>query len=92
MRVSLPEIQAQVDKWVRENGGYWSPLAMLAAIMEELGEISREISHQSNVKPKKKTDTAESSLEMELGDLLFSIICMANYHHISLAEAIKKSI
>jgi len=88
---TIDEIQKTVDVWIEQNGGYWSPLGMLAAIMEELGELSREISHQSRIKPKKPEEIPKS-LEMELGDLLYSIVCIANYYQISLTEAIMKSI
>ena len=88
---SLEEIQNTVDAWIQQNGGYWSPLGMLAAVMEELGELSREISHLSQIKPKKMNEQ-HLSLELELGDIFYSIICIANYYQISLAEAIRKSI
>ena len=43
---SFKEIQKRVDIWIREHGGYWSPLSMTCAIMEELGEVAREINHK----------------------------------------------
>ena len=35
--------QKEVDDWISEHGGYWPPLSMLARLMEECGELSREI-------------------------------------------------
>ena len=55
MERSLDEIQKSVDIWIQQNGGYWSPLAMLAAVMEELGEVSRELLHITSTKVKKTT-------------------------------------
>lgn len=39
-----------------------------------------------------KERKGKESLTVELGDLLFAIICMANAHGISLEEAITKTI
>lgn len=90
MSRSLEEIQQSVDGWVKKNGGYWPPLGMLAAITEELGELSREILDLASVKPK-KSGKSTKSLESEIGDLLFAIACMANYYDISLDSAIARS-
>ena len=90
MERTLEEIQKAVDNWILQNGGYWSPLGMLAAVMEEVGELSREIMHHSSIK-NKKIDEKETSLEMELGDLLYASICIANSYNISLDKAIAKS-
>jgi NTP pyrophosphatase (non-canonical NTP hydrolase) len=90
MERTLKEIQQLVDDWIQENGGYWSPLGMLAAATEELGEVSREILHLTSIKTK-KTSEPHKSLESELGDLLYAIICIANSYDISLSEAIVKS-
>ena len=91
MKRTLDKIQQSVDEWVQQNGGYWSPLGMLAAILEELGEISRELLHSTSIKPKKENDPPQS-LETELGDLFFAVICMANAYGISLDTAIANSI
>ena len=91
MEQTLKEIQQTVDDWIQENGGYWSPLGMLAAVMEELGELSRELLHLTSIKPK-KSDESANFLELELGDLLYSIICIANSYNISLTNAINTSL
>ena len=80
---SLKEIQEMVDKWIREHGGYWSSLSMVCAIMEELGEVAREINSLKGYKPK-KPGLKNSKLGEELADLLFSIICLANHNKIDL--------
>lgn len=91
MERSLAEIQQSVDDWVIKNGGYWPPLGMLAAITEEVGEISREILDFASIKPKKSGEVTKS-LASELGDLFFALICMANSYNISLDSAIALSI
>ncbi|MBY9002374.1 MAG: nucleotide pyrophosphohydrolase [Candidatus Lokiarchaeota archaeon] len=84
---SFNEIQSKINDWIRDHGDYWPPLSMLSAIMEELGEFSREVNYQEGFKPKKLQHT-ESKLEEELGDLLFSIVCIANYYKIDLVDVL----
>ena len=83
---SLKEIQKKVEEWILYHGGYWSPLAMLSAVMEEVGELAREINHLEGFKPKK--GYTSSDFGEELGDLFFSIICLANYYKIDLSKKI----
>ena len=81
----LKEAQEVVDKWIQNHRGYWPPLSMVCAIMEELGEVAREINANEGYKPK-KLKTEVSNLGEELADLLFSIICIANYYKINLGK------
>ncbi len=86
---SIIEIQEKADRWIHEHGGYWSPLSMVCAVMEELGEVAREINSLEGYKPK-KSGKFNSNLGEELADLLFSIICIANHYKIDLGEEISK--
>ena len=61
---------------------------MLAAVVEETGELAREINDQEGFK--KKRSTENSKLNLEIADLLFSIVCIANFYHIDLDDAFKK--
>lgn len=81
--ISLLEHQKLIDKWIVAHGGYWPPLSMLSAIVEEVGELAKEINHLEGHKPK-KTDEAEKNLGEELADVIFSISCVANYYKIDL--------
>ncbi|MBT2656380.1 nucleotide pyrophosphohydrolase [Bacillus sp. ISL-18] len=84
---SMKELQTEVDRYISQfKEGYFSPLAMLARLTEELGELAREVNHYYGEKPKKSTET-EKAIEEELGDLLFVIICLANSLNIDLEEA-----
>jgi len=80
---TLKGIQEKIDDWIKDHGGYWSPLAMLSAIMEERGELAREINDLEGFKPKKRIKKSPD-LGEELADLLFSIICLANHYDIDL--------
>jgi NTP pyrophosphatase (non-canonical NTP hydrolase) len=82
---SFRKVQKIVDDWICEHGGYWPPLSMICAIMEELGEVAREINSLEGYKPKKSKIT-DINLGEELADLLFSIICIANHYKIDLGK------
>jgi NTP pyrophosphatase (non-canonical NTP hydrolase) len=58
----------------------------MARLTEEAGELAREVNHLYGEKPK-KADEAAGSIELELGDLLFILICFANSLNIDLTEA-----
>lgn len=84
---SLPEIQQEVDQYISQfREGYFSPLAMMARMSEEVGELAREINHFYGEKPKKQ-DEAEKTVEDELGDVFFIVLCFANSLGIDLQEA-----
>lgn len=80
-------MQNEVNRWIGQfEEGYWPPLAMLACLTEEVGELAREINHQFGTKPK-KPEEPEGDLAMELADILFIVICYANLLGIDLNEA-----
>ena len=88
---SLKEIQQIVNNWIKDHGGYWSPLSMICAIMEELGEVAREVNSLEGYKPKKSNEL-NSNLGEELADLLFSIICIANHYKFDLGKELNNII
>lgn len=84
---TLKDLQREVDEYISQfKEGYFSPLAMTARMTEELGELAREVNHYYGEKPKKPTEK-EKTIEEELGDLLFVLICFANSLNIDLQEA-----
>ncbi|MCM3599798.1 nucleotide pyrophosphohydrolase [Robertmurraya korlensis] len=83
----MKQLQEEVDTYIGQfKEGYFSPLAMLARMTEELGELAREVNHYYGEKPKKATEK-ENTIEEELGDMLFVLICFANSLNIDLEEA-----
>ena len=85
--MSLTDSQRRVDQWISQfEEGYFDPLTNLARLSEEVGELAREINHRFGQKTKKK-DEAEGDLAMEMADILFVLICMANREGIDLQEA-----
>ncbi|AYC29403.1 nucleotide pyrophosphohydrolase [Paenisporosarcina cavernae] len=84
---TLKNWQAEVDHYIGQfKEGYFPPFELLARMSEELGELSREVHHQYGMKKKKDTED-KSSMEEELADLLFVIICFANAEKLSLNAA-----
>jgi NTP pyrophosphatase (non-canonical NTP hydrolase) len=85
--VTLEEAQRAVDAWVGQFAeGYWPPLSNLARLVEEVGELAREMNHRFGHKPK-KPDEPEQDLSLELADILFVLIAIANSQNIDLDEA-----
>ena len=85
MRIS--EAQHAVDAYVGQfKEGYWPPLSNLARLIEEVGELARELNHRYGHKPKKQ-DEPEQDLGMELADIMFVIIAIAKEQKIDLEAA-----
>ena len=88
--VSFRQAQDAVDRWIGQyREGYFSPLANVARLAEEVGEVAREINHRAGDKPKKPGES-DGSIAMELADVLFVVICLANSQNINLDEAFAK--
>ena len=83
----LPEAQRRVHAWISQfEEGYFHPLTNLARLTEEVGELAREINHRFGQKTK-KPEEAEGDLAMEIADVLFVLICIANREGIDLDQA-----
>ena len=85
--MSFREAQQDVDRWVDQFvEGYFPPLVNVARLAEEVGELAREVNHQFGPK-KKKAEEAPGSIAMELADILFVVVCIANSQQIDLDDA-----
>jgi NTP pyrophosphatase (non-canonical NTP hydrolase) len=88
----MDEYQKEVDAWFKAKGwDYWEPLAITARLYEEGGEFARLVNHVYGPK-KKKLDEKVQDMEEEIGDIIYTLICFANSHGMSLDEAIRKSL
>ena len=83
--MELRDMQSAIDGWIRENGGYWNELSLLARLTEEVGEVAREYNHRFGAK-KKKASESPAALADELGDVLWLVLCMANQQGIDLQD------
>jgi NTP pyrophosphatase (non-canonical NTP hydrolase) len=89
--LTLRQAQALVDGWMRDQGwAYWHPLSQLARMTEELGEVARLVNHLYGEKPK-KADEPEQDLGLELADLLYTMICLANDQKVDLQQALERA-
>jgi NTP pyrophosphatase (non-canonical NTP hydrolase) len=88
--LTIAEAQQEVDAWIsRFEQGYWPPLANLARLVEEVGELARELNHRYGSKPKKSHEP-EADLALELADILFVLMALANEQGIELEPAFRQ--
>lgn len=88
---SMEQMQKEVDDYISQfKTGYFSPLANLARMTEEVGELAREINHYYGEK-KKKDSEAENTIKAELGDNLFVLLCIANSLDIDMTESFNET-
>jgi len=83
----LRALQAFLDAWIKQRGGYWSPLSQYARLAEEVGELGRELNFRYGDKRRAAKDAA-GSISDELGDVLFIVVLLANELGIDLASAL----
>lgn len=85
--MDIRDWQKEVDDWISQfEEGYWQPSTLMLRLMEEVGELSREVNHHYGQKPKKPTEP-DADMALEMADILFIIICMANSLQIDLEQA-----
>lgn len=90
--MELREAQRRVDEWITSfEEGYWPPLVNLARLTEEVGELARELNHRYGPK-RKKPDEPEADLALELADVLFVLLVLANEQEIDLAHALERTL
>ena len=84
---TMSEMQREVDDYISQfKTGYFSPLALQARLTEEVGELARVINHYYGEKKKKSTEE-ENTIEAELGDNLFVLLCIANSLGIDMTQS-----
>ncbi|MBI2498743.1 nucleotide pyrophosphohydrolase [Candidatus Woesearchaeota archaeon] len=82
--MTLRDIQKQVDEWASQfKLPYWQPLEILARLVEETGELARELNHRFGAKKKKETEP-KGDLGDEITDVMFTLCCLANREGIDL--------
>lgn len=90
--ITIREAQQAVDNWIQKIGvRYFSELTNLAQLVEEVGELSRIISRTYGDQSFKESDR-NSSIEDELADILFVVICLANQTGVDLTDALDKNL
>ena len=88
MRIS--DAQQAVDAYIGQfEAGYWPPLTNLARLVEEVGELARELNHRFGHKTKKPGEP-EQDLALELADIMFVLIAIANEQKVALEDAFRR--
>ena len=89
--MTIAEAQATVDAWIKEYGvRYFDEMTNMAILTEEVGEVARIMARkfgEQSFKPGEK-----ESLDDELADVLWVLICIANQTGTDITEALKKNI
>jgi NTP pyrophosphatase (non-canonical NTP hydrolase) len=88
-KFNLGDFQSEINDWINSHGGYWPPLSMLSALVEEVGEIARAINITEGFKPPKEDENPR--LGEEIADTIFAIICIANYYNINVSKELTNS-
>jgi NTP pyrophosphatase (non-canonical NTP hydrolase) len=90
--MTLSEAQKTVDAWINAYGvRYFNELTNTAILMEEVGEVARIMARRYGEQSEKESDK-QKSLDDELADVLFVLICLANQTGINLEDALKKNL
>lgn len=82
------KLQGEVDELIRALGGYWKPFEMLAALLEETGELAEAMLAIEGVKGR----GSRENLVEEIGDVLFALACIANHYGVDLEDALSRTI
>ncbi|MBW3628447.1 MAG: nucleotide pyrophosphohydrolase [Gemmatimonadetes bacterium] len=90
--MELKKLQQDVDAYISQfKEGYFPPLVNLARLAEEVGELARELNHRFGPKTK-KPDEPEGDLALELADILFVVVVLANQLDVSLDDAMQRTL
>ena len=89
--MTIQQAQQQVDEWITTTGvRYFGELTNLGILMEEVGELSRLMVRTYGEQSFKETDKS-NSLDDEMADVLWVLICLANQTGVDLTTALEKN-
>ena len=89
--MTIQQAQQQVDEWIKTTGvRYFSELTNLGILMEEVGELSRLMVRTYGEQSFKESDK-NRSLDDEMADVLWVLICLANQTGVDLTTALQKN-
>ncbi|MDH5607249.1 MAG: nucleotide pyrophosphohydrolase [Anaerolineae bacterium] len=87
---TLPSLQAQAAEFIRTHGLEAEPAARLLDLLSELGEAAKEVLKASDYG--KAGFSPSPAWEDELGDVFFSLVCLANSSGVDLESALQKAL
>jgi len=83
----MKEIQARIKKFCEENNMQSPAEHRVLDTMSELGEVAKEVLKMSDYG--RKPSVYREELKSELGDVLYSLITIANTFDVDLEEALE---
>ena len=84
--------QNMVHDWIQTYGvRYFDPLTNNAILMEEVGEMARIMARTYGEQSFKESDK-DRTLDDEMADVLWVLICLANQTGVNLTEALVKNL
>ena len=88
---TLRACQRAVDEWIADVGvRYFSELTNTAVLMEEVGELARIMARTFGEQSFKEGE--EADLGMEMADVLFVLVCLANQTGVDLEESFQRAL
>jgi len=90
--MKIQEAQDKIDNWIKKYGvRYFNELTNMVLLTEEVGELARIVARKYGEQSYKESDK-DKSLEEEMADILFVLICMANQTGVNLTDALVKNL
>ncbi len=90
--MTLEEAQKTVDNWIKKYGvRYFSELTNMAVLTEEVGELARIMARKFGDQSFKCKEE-ELTLEEEIADVFFVLVCIANQTGVDLTRAFENNI
>ena len=89
--MTFQDLSSRIDTLIQNQGGYWDLPWLLAALSEELGELSRAVQRYAGIRTLDEINKSKDmfkAVKEECGDLLFALLCLTNYYEIDLEEAL----
>lgn len=89
--MTITQAQQRVDEWIKTVGvRYFSELTNMVILTEEVGELARIMARKYGDQSFKKSDEGHS-LDEEMADVLWVLICLANQTGVNLEDALENS-
>lgn len=89
--MTIQEAQQKTDEWIKTYGvRYFGELTNLGILMEEVGELSRIMVRRYGEQSFKPSDE-NKSIDDEMADVLWVLLCLANQTGVNLTEALEKN-
>ena len=89
--MTIQEAQQKTDEWIKTYGvRYFGELTNLGILMEEVGELSRIMVRRYGEQSFKPSDE-NKSIDDEMADEMWVLLCLANQTGVNLTEALEKN-